>query len=43
MCGNSFFEVGEQCDNGGLPGCVNCVADPNYDCGSTANASALPC
>ena len=31
-CGNSIREIGEDCDNGNVTGCIDCTVDPGYRC-----------
>ena len=43
VCGDERKDQGEQCDNGNMTGCVNCVIDYSYSCGSYVAGSPCLC
>ncbi len=42
ICGDFLKEGAEACDNGNATGCINCAADPLYNCDGTNN-TGLTC
>jgi hypothetical protein len=42
-CGDGIKQGTEQCDNGNITGCLNCIVDSYYSCGGNITANSCLC